>query len=375
MLKFNSGGNKMEIVLSLKEAVMLKGTDSQIESFNKNGILTKNSINSILTKFKEEYARVEDVGRGKNRQILLGEKRPKPVKIDKRQNNKATGRKTPFANQLELLIVKALRDAKNRNIEGSVGNVMFQMKMANERLCYYRQPNRIDNYIKNLEENEINVSKDWLVHVLDKEHDTLTGALLTALRRLERKKLLKWSKYPVGAVKIFNPEIGEFTNKPTVDDEDNPSGNVEYRFINLTNEQANQLAELERNLKEKHDVTSFQIVTYPYSQKVQSYEKELSSEFQKKGINYYFDSFSIRLVATEKEVDELLKDNEWIVEENYISKYLNYTVEKAQKRQLKYIEATWGNPSEIKSVKRKLAEGVYVDEYVTTMKHSVLPEH
>lgn len=364
----------MEIELTLKEAVFMKGSKKQQLQFEEKGRLSTDALNSLVKAFSEDFENVRENGRGKNKVIILGQKRPKPVKMDKRQNNKATGRKTPFANQLELLIVKALRDTKNRNIEGSAGNVMFQMKMANEKLCYYRQPNRIDNYVKNLEENEISVSKDWLVHVLDKEHDTLTGALLTALRRLERKKLLKWSKYPVGAVKIFNPEIGEFTNKPTVDDEDNPSGNVEYRFINLTNEQANQLAELERNLKEKHDVTSFQIVTYPYSQKVQRYEKELSSEFQKKGINYYFDAFSIRLVATEKEVDELLKDNEWMVEENYISKYLNYTVEKAQKRQQKYFDETWGSPSEIQSVKRNLAEGVYVKEYVTTMKHSVLPD-
>ena len=99
---------------------------------------------------------------------------------------------------------------------------------------------------------------------------------------MEKKKLVKWSKYPVGAEKQFEAEIGEFTSKPTVDDKNNPNGYTEYRFTNLMNEQANQLAEIERTLKEEHDVTSFQIVTYPYSQKVLSYKKELSSGFQKK---------------------------------------------------------------------------------------------
>ncbi|MFS8185615.1 hypothetical protein ACMG4J_02500 [Rossellomorea marisflavi] len=363
----------MEIELTLKEAVFMKGTKKQQQQIEEKGRLSTDALNSLIRAFAEEFEYVRENGRGKNKVIILSGKRPQPIKLDKRHNNRATGRKTPFASQLELLIIKALRDAKNRNIEGSVGNVMFQMKMANERLCYYRQPNRIENYVKNLKENEINVSKDWLVHVLDKERDTMTGALLTALRRLEKKKLLKWSKYPVGAVKIFNPEIGEFTNKPTADSEDNPTGHVEYRFINLTIEQANKLAEIERNLKEKHEVTSFQIVTYPYSDKVQRYENELSSEYQKKGISYYFDSFSIRLVATENEVDRLLKDNEWMIEENYISKYLGYTIEKAKKRQQSYLDKTWGAPKEMQPVKQKLSEGVYVSEYESTVKHSVLP--
>lgn len=372
-MKINFKGGIMETVLTYQELVHLKGNEAQIKKFNEDGKLPTNQLTAVENRWLEEYKSVRRDGTGKNTIFILGEKRLKPIKMDKRQSNKATGRKTPFANQLELLIVKALRDANNRNIEGSVGNVMFQMKMANEKLCYYRQPNRIENYMKNLQENEITVSKDFLVHVLDKEHDTLTGALLSALRRLEKKKLLKWSKYPVGAVKFFNPEVGEFTNRPTVDENDNPAGYVEYQFINLTTEQANDLAEIERELRERHNVSSFQIVTYPYSNKVQRYEKELSLEFQKKGINYYFDSFSIRLVATENDVDDLLKDNEWMVEENYISKYLSYTIEKAKKRQLNYLEKTWGEPEEIQPVKQKFAEGIYVDEYESTVKHSVLP--
>lgn len=363
----------MEIMLSLKEAVYLKGNKNQIERFERDGKLYRTQEKAIITRFEEEYEKVEVTGRGKNREILLRDKRSIPKKMDKRQNNKATGRKTPFANQLDLLIVKALRDAKNRNIEGSVGNVMSQMNMANERLCYYRQPNRIDNYVADLKSNEITVTKDWLAHVLDKEHDVLTGALLSSLRRLEKKKLLKWSKYPVGAVKIFNPVVGEFTNEPTVDEENNPNGHVEYRFITLSNEQANQLADIERHLREIHDVSAFQIVTYPYSEKVQRYQKDLSSAFERKGINYYFDCFSIRLVATESDVDERLKENEWMIEKNYMKKYLRYTLEKAEKRQDKYNQNTWGEVEEINSVKKFLSNKTYVDEYESTLKHSVLP--
>ncbi|WKA59962.1 hypothetical protein QWY16_07605 [Planococcus shenhongbingii] len=187
------------------------------------------------------------------------------------------------------------------------------------------------------------------------------------------EKTVEVVKYPVGAVKVFNPVVGEFTNEPTVDKENNPNGHVEYRFINLTNEQSNQLADIERNLREVHDVSSFQIVTYPYSEKVQSYQKDLSLAFERKGINYYFDCFSIRLVATESDVDERLKENEWMIERNYMRKYLSYTVEKAEKRQDKYNQETWGELEEINPVKQLLANKTYVNEYENTLKHSVLP--
>lgn len=208
---------------------------------------------------------------------------------------------------------------------------------------------------------------------MDKEHDVLTGALLSSLRRLEKKKLVKWSKYPVGAVKVFNPVVGEFTNEPSVDSENNPNGHIEYRFINLSNEQAIQLADIERNLRGIHDVTSFQIVTYPYSEKVQRYQKDLNLAFQKKGISYYFDCFLIRLIASEKDVDERLKESEWMIENNYMKKYLSYTLEKAEKRQVKYNQETWGELEEINSVKKSLSNKTYVNEYENTLKHSVLP--
>lgn len=140
----------MEILLSFKEAVYLKGNETQIEKFQKDGKLYRTQEKAIITRFEEEYEKVEVIGRGKNKGVLLKDKRSVPKKMDKRQNNKATGRKTPFANQLDLLIVKALRDSENGNIEGSVGNVMSEMNMANERLCYYRQPNRIEKYIAEL---------------------------------------------------------------------------------------------------------------------------------------------------------------------------------------------------------------------------------
>jgi len=364
----------MEIILSLKEAIMMKGNASQIKAFNENGNLKTNPFNSIMNKFNEEYARVEVIGKGKNREILLADKRLEPIKLDKRQNNKAEGKKTKFASQLELLIIKALRDSHNRSVEGSIGSVMSQMKMANNKLCYYKQPNRINQYVKRLEENEINISKEFLVHVLDKEHDVLTGALLTALENLRKKKFLKWSKYPIGVQKIFNPEYGEFTNEPAVDENNSPMGYVESKYITLTHEQTSKLAEIERNLKTKHNVTFFQIINYPYSEKVTNYEKELKHEFSKLGIDYYFDSFSIRLVAQEKEVDEQLKDNEWMIEENYVDKYFNYGIEKAQKRQDDYLNKNHGFGEILAPVKKELSENVYVHEYEKTMKHSVLPK-
>src|SRR5699024_494472 len=149
----------MEIVLSLKEAVYLKGNESQIKSIIETGNLKSNPMKSLLTRYEEEYESVEVVGKGKNREIVLQGKRPMPIKMDKRQNNRATGRKTPFANELELLIIKALRDSESRSIEGSVGNVMWETNMAHEKLCYFKQPNRIEKYLEDFRKKEIEMDE------------------------------------------------------------------------------------------------------------------------------------------------------------------------------------------------------------------------
>lgn len=361
-----------QTILTLQEAVYMKGNESQIKKFNKDGRLPTNQLKAIEKLYLQEYESVESEGKGKNKTFILGEKRLKTIILDKRSNNKATGRKTPFANELELLIIKNLRESEDRSIEGSIGNIMHETKMAYEKLCYFKQPDRIENYSLELKKQEIDINTPFLNHVLNKEHTVLSSALLTALNNLSKKKLISWTKKKVGAVKSFEPECGELTGKPIIDEDDNPVGYISTNFITLTTDQEIKLAQIDRELMTKHNVKTFELIHYTESNKVRAYQRERKKLYREMGFEYHFDCYCIQLLASEKEVDELLEENEWMLQEVYLTKATQYAIKKAEKRQQTYLDSIFGQPEEISPIRQELAKGVYVDKYKTTLKHTFL---
>lgn len=92
-MKVNFKDGTMETVLTLQEAVFMKGTKKQQQQFEKNNRLSTDALNSLSRAFEEEFESVRDEGKGKNKIFILREKRYKPIKLDGRQNNKATGRR------------------------------------------------------------------------------------------------------------------------------------------------------------------------------------------------------------------------------------------------------------------------------------------
>jgi len=366
----------MEIVLSLKEAVMLKGTDSQMESFNKTGNLKAHPMKSLITKFEEEYARVEVVGRGKNREITLADKRSKPIKLDKRQDNKGSEYQTPIAKPVEDMIIRLLLNNK-KSYKGAMSNLMFHSGLASHYISYYKSPSNIPKFNKQLSEHMIiDKSPQFISHVFSREYTTLENQIISALRRMERSGVIRWSKKRVGVINTFTPKLGKLTNKPIVNG-NRVEGSYEEIYKELTDHEEQELAKVERKLQEKYDVEHFDIIYRKNLDKVKSYDSELKEKYHELGFDYHFACYFIYLKASNQKLMKEYNIRDEFLEDSYYKKAVDYSMGKANKYQSDWLENNpgFGAGSDIvhSPVEIEIINGTYMNSY-GEIYHHALPE-
>lgn len=366
-------------VISLREAIQLEGTTAQIKNFLETGKIATNPLKSILRRFEEKYEKVSVEGRGANRNVILTGKRDKPIKLDKRTGNPSPKPHTvPFVNEFDYLIIKCLRDLPDKSIDTSMNNVLLMAGLISPKLAEYRQPNRIDKYVK-----EFDTPKQWIREVFEKEYEVFKKQFLSSLVRLEKKKLISWSKRKMGVFKKFEPVIGTMSNAPIVDENGNAVGyNDEYKRL-LTVEEENRIAEIQRELMSKHKVTTFELIYYEYKPNVRAFNKERKELYMEMGLKYHYTSYAIQLTAPDEEVENILETNEWMLEEVFTKKAALYSFDKAEKRQLRNGDKNKNDDNskhafgekyvaELPLIKKSYAKGEYPHKFKEVYKNAIV---
>ncbi|MCC2536567.1 hypothetical protein [Bacillus paranthracis] len=295
----------MQNILTLQEFVHLKGTENQIKKFNDNGRLPTNQLKAILTRYEEEYEKVDSEGRGQNKIFILSNKRAEPIKIA--HVGKGTNTKSPMVDPLMTLVVMGMIE-HNHNYKGCfhypVSKIMDEYQIANQRFCYYRSGRNLNHHLIELEE-KANIHKNVSTDVLRNLHSSFSSAIFGVFRKLEKMKLAKWYKLPYAL--YYKTEVKQ-TSEGTALEID---GEVEVETIEewrapLDIEIAKEIDDKVKLLEEKLGM-NYWTAKNSHHLSAQQFIQEYKKIHAFYSIRYKYDAYCAYLTKTETKIREIIE--------------------------------------------------------------------
>ncbi|MFS8601540.1 hypothetical protein LRO89_02955 [Priestia megaterium] len=284
----------------------MKGNENQIKKFNENGRLPATSMKAILTRYEEEYAKVESKGRGKNMIFYLSEKRAEPIKLV--HNGKGRNTKSPMIDPLMSLVVMGMIE-HNHNYKGCfhypVSKIMDEYQIADQRFCYHRSGKNLNYHLKELKD-KANIDKEVSNDVLKSVHSSFSSAIFGVFRKLEKMKLAKWYKLPYAL--YYKTEVKKTAEGDVLEIE----GEVEIETpeewrapldVEIAKEIDSKVTLLEDELKINYWTAS----SCPYHPKAKEFIRKYKEIHAYYGIRYKYDAYCAYLTKQEAVIHEKIE--------------------------------------------------------------------
>ncbi|HFJ9299708.1 hypothetical protein Q0N71_06085 [Bacillus thuringiensis] len=358
----------MQTILTLQEFVYLKGNEIQIKKFNENGRLPTNQLKAILTRYEEEYEKVESEGRGKDRIFILINKRAEPIKLTHaKKGNRTT--KSPMVDPLMALVVMGMIE-HNHNYKGCfhypVSKIMDEYQIANQRFCYHRSGKNLNYHLIELEE-KANIHKNVSTDVLRNLHSSFSSAIFGVFRKLEKMKLAKWYKLPYAL--YYKTEVKQTSggNALEVDGEVEVETIKEWRAP-LDIEIAKEIDDKVKLLEEKLGMNYWTAKNshHPNAEQFMQKYKKIHAFYN---IRYKYDAYCAYLTKTETKICENIELPNTPEQAKLIFDIVakQYNLKLAEGRQ----EKVDGFGAALCEVKQAKLNGVYLDNTETVYDYMI----
>jgi hypothetical protein len=287
----------MEIILTLKEAVYMKGNQNQIKTINEKGRLPTNQLKAILTRFEEEYESVTVEGKGKNKIVILRNKRAEPVRI--LNVGKGENVKSPMIEPLKTLVAMKMLE-NNHNKKGCfhfpVSRLMEEFEVADKRFCYHRT--NINPHLNKLESADIH--KDISEDVLNSLHSSFSSAIFGVFKQLKKDGLAKWYMLPYA--KFYKTEVAKTPDDGAVEIDGQVSiDTTEEWYAPLDVNIAKEIDDKLKILEERMGI-NYWIAKKGFHSKAKDFISEYKKIHASYGIRYKYDAYCAYLTKGEEKV-------------------------------------------------------------------------
>ncbi|MET3658592.1 hypothetical protein [Sporosarcina psychrophila] len=291
----------MEEIYTLKEAVLWKGNHNQIERLKSEGKLYRSQVSAIETRLIEEYENVEIIGKGKNIEFVLSNKRVEPIDL---VNINRGPKPSDMALALEKLVAMKMIE-NNLNKKGlfhfPINKFMDEFEIADKKFCYYEKNKK--HHLNELE--KVDIHRDISDDVFTNVHSNFKNAIFRALKELEKKKLEKWYKIPYA--KYYRTEVA----KTIEDDVMEVDGEIKVKtteewFAPLDVKIAKEIDDKVKYLEEQYALNywSARNANNPEAEEFMQKYNETHAFY---GIRFKYDAYCSYLTKTDKKVREKLE--------------------------------------------------------------------
>lgn len=283
--------------LTLQEVVELHGTEKQKNCLVEGKKWRKESDDALMKTLDQIYESIDIEGRGKNKTFIFGaEKDTKSARKDNRKNN---GKKVPYEREINSLVLDfVLNNCQNNFTTMSLSSWLVKTKLVDWNII-----NAFNN--KKLMKRDLGLLMDkygekftsksdiiMLEHFITTELDKLKRNLASVFHKLAENKIIIHRVDRIGC---------------TLDDE---------RKV-LTDEEITKVANVRKNLCEKHNVSLKDVRYKSYNDSVKAFKDEYKEELESMGFKYIYESHGCVVQASEKMIreylDKLIEKNELVI--------------------------------------------------------------
>lgn len=332
----------MEII-TIKEAALRYGTEGIIKNVQKGINLNSRQTETLIKQVERHFRDVAIEGKGKKRLLHLGT----PFdEIQKKQDaRKENGTTFPFIHIVKELIIHYLKQnerfAENEFYaitfllqELEMIDPKFRRARMNEKdlLCYKKQLIRKEVLTES--------NSEFARYYINNEHRSLSAVVKKALRELEQEGIILTNEITQG----FGYKTVYKLNKMGQIEMEHGKPIIEiapHHFV-LTQDQLQEIIEIENDLKRRYQVTSQEVYLYKNKKDVIQYNEAKKRAFDKFGIKYYYKAITAYIVASDKEIEKYCKRDKEIVILDFNHEYKKYSLHKAEEREIKTLNKSFG---------------------------------
>lgn len=294
-----------KITLTTAELVAEFGTDKQKASYTKSKYLNARVRDSILKSVEAQYETVEIAKEGRSNVYHIAGKREIPLrKVDGREANGAYS--IQYTKNMDILVVALLEEGKVENmVAQTMRKWLLDFGLISEELFDLTgtaySPIQRNCVVNNLLDRKILASSDESKILNDYVDFTkeLQGQLESTLKRMEKAGIINF--YPVYKAKIF-------TNSDDISASDTVTENIHEVVVGKITAKKTQL-------REKHNVSNFDIIHLKSKKEVVAYERELNDFLQNdvydlEGkhlcIDFYWKAHAIHIKSGKNKIEKYL---------------------------------------------------------------------
>ncbi|PPA68879.1 hypothetical protein [Jeotgalibacillus proteolyticus] len=262
--------------------------DKKAKSKKSKGNLGTNQTKQLLDNMNVDWYKVEISGGGANRIITCMSR--KEVATERQDNRKNNGKgQIPYEEVVRNLTLLYLNQDKDKPatitvsaLAHKLGLMSDTLHIASKKITAKQQMAHYDNLV-----SKYKVGYSFFWHIVSKESKRIKDHLNSILTRMSRDGIIYYR---------------DVTNAVVIEDkkkEPNPIDNVK----------AFQIKKMQANLREKHDITIVDIIYRSNHRNVLAYKEDEERYFNSLGIEYVYDAKIIGVIATDKEIENYMKDN------------------------------------------------------------------
>lgn len=315
------------MTLSKKDAVNKFGTKEQKNHFEKYKKFTNKKLGAALLKtLNQLFEDVDDtvkVGRGYG--YKLGAAR---TQVAERKDNRG-GNELGYTKYLDAVVLMALNNKMFDKHETTMAKWVYHFGLANKALFLLKTAPRSEEAIrfkKKLKEQEVSSSVTMKAEfqAFISDYEDKERILKNVFKKLRNNNLIEFYKVPKAVIRtgdLYKDENGKLQAEKTV--------------VTLDTEAAARVADKQAELREKYNLTEFQITSKYKSKEVQKrlseyqieledyYFNEMYYEVEGKlkriQVEYTFFNYAVYIKATKTKIKDYIKKNRPEFYEEYIA--------------------------------------------------------
>ncbi|MGG2087926.1 hypothetical protein ABFY59_13130 [Priestia aryabhattai] len=262
--------------------------DKEAKSKKGKGNIGTNQTKQLLGNMEVDWYKVGISGDGADRIITCKCKKEVPTERQDYRKNNGKGQ-IPYEEIVQNLTLMYLNQAEDQPVTITLGLLAHELGLMSNTLYNASKKltaNQQQAHYYNLDTKyQIGYSMFW--HIVPKESKRIKDHLNSILHKMSKSGIIYYR---------------DITSAVTIEDgkkEHNPIDNV----------MAYNIKEIQRKLREKHNITIGDIMFRPKHHKVLAYKEDEQSYFDSLGIQYVYDAKVLRLIAMDKEIQNFVKDS------------------------------------------------------------------